>query len=230
VNAAALAGQRLLATHSEVGLLSWPIEGGAMQPLLESKTAGARTVRFITSNEDGWVWLTADDIVYTFRGAGDEVQAYRGAGSPISALVVDRQGVFAGTQAGDVWRWPPGRASEPEQLVCGAGRAVGGLSFVETGGIGHLVYADGSAGLHAKVLGDSYVCRYESGGPPIVWALAGEDLLIGVNDPPDTLVLWRPHEPAEPITRIPVGRQASQFLRDVDRWAAPAAANQSPQA
>jgi hypothetical protein len=230
VNAVTLAGDRVLATHSEAGLLSWPIDGGPMQSMLESETGGARTVRFVCHDEMGRIWLAVDDRILAVGAVAEEPVTYRGASSAVSALAVHASGVIAGTRAGDVWRWRLERPEDPVRVVRGAGRPIQGLCLVDTGGIGHLVYADGSAGLNTKVLDDSYVCRYESAGQTIGAALAGEDLLIGVNEPPDTLFLWLPHEPTQPTARIRAGRHTSQFLRDVARWVRPIPSNESANA
>lgn len=225
INSASLGGDRVLATHSEVGLLSWPIDGGAMELLLQEQTANARTVRFVRCEEGGRVWLTVDERIYAFP-AGDwkaeQLREYAGSGSTISSLAVHREGVFAGTQAGDLWRWPIHRPSEPELLVRGTGRPVEGLAVVETAGVSHVVYADGSPGLNARVLGDAYVCRYEAAGRNLRWALAGEDLLIAVNDLRDRVLLWQPHHPQAPLRQVNIGRLCGQQVQDVERICGPA--------
>lgn len=217
-NAVAADGDRVYATHSEIGLCAWSL-GDPLQThhLLEDLTRGAKAVRAVVAHGDD-LFCAIDNRIVRWPGGAfptEPSDIYTGSTSTVTALCPTSSGLFTGHANGDVLFWPIGRQSHPERIHTGPSRAVESLSLLQTHGVERLVFADTSLHIHAKVLGDSFVCRYEAGGQTLRRVEVAEDLLVATNDLRDRLIVWAPSEPATPAATIPVARQTSRSIQDI---------------
>ena len=217
-NAVATDGDRVYATHSEKGLCAWSLgDPLQMHHLLEDLTRGAKAVRSVVAFGDDFFCAIDNRVVRWPRGAlpTEPSGVYSGSGSTITALCPTSSGLYAGHANGDVLFWSIGRQSHPQRVHTGLGRAVESVSLLQTHGVERLVFADTSLHIHAKVLGDSFVCRYEAGGQTLRRVEVAEDLLVATNDLRDRLIVWTPSEPAAPAATISVSRQTSRSIQDI---------------
>jgi hypothetical protein len=122
VNAAFLSGERLFATHSDIGLVSWPrgVPGESRCQVLLSRAAiGAfRGVRALQLGNDGQAYFTAGDSPGLFDpGRGPfEVKLWRGAEAELTSLAAGSGDLLvAGTRDGRLFAWD-GPESAPRNL------------------------------------------------------------------------------------------------------------------
>ncbi|MHC4697024.1 MAG: SPFH domain-containing protein, partial [Planctomycetota bacterium] len=217
-NAAAGVGDRVFASHSELGLCEWDVsEPNAVRYRFESMTRQAKAVRHVQFF-NGDLLCSIDDRI--IRWPADEAtdkptHVYTGISATITALCVTAKGVFAGNSDGDVLHWPTGRDSDPERLHMGSRRAAESLWLLATNGVRRLVFADTSPRVRAQVLGDNFACEYEAGGQTLRRVEVAPDLIVATNDLRDRLICWTPGKPDRPTTTIGVSSLCGRSIQDV---------------
>lgn len=217
-NAAVCVGARVFATHSELGVCAWDVGSGTSATRrLASMTAGAKAVRNIQFH-DGDLCCSIDDRVVRWRADDDGATPtgiYAG-GDTITAVLVTRGGVVAGTSDGRVLRWRvDGDAGAPEVVHAGSRRAVESLWVLRGGGVDQLVFSDTSLCVHARVMGDTFACRYEAGGQTLRRVEVAPDVIVATNDLRDRLICWSPGSPERPSAVIEVARLCGRSVQDV---------------
>ena len=217
-NAAVVVGDRIFATHSELGVREWHLdEPGAARSRFESMTRPAKAVRSIAFFE-GDLYCSIDDRVIRWPADSTDdhpTHIYTGSNATITALQVTPDGLFAGTSNGDVLHWPGGRDAVPDRPHTGSNRPVESLWLLSCHGVRRLVFTDTSVYVHARVLGDSFACRYEAGGQTLRRVEVAPDVLVATNDLRDRLICWTPGEPARPFATIGVSRICQRSIQDV---------------
>lgn len=217
-NAVAAAGDRVFATHSELGLWEWNVDDATpARRRFESVTAGAKTVRHVHFFE-GSLYFSTDDRVIRFLASDSEdrpTSIHTGSSATITALCVISGGLFAGNSKGKILHWSKGRDSAPELLHHGSHRAAESIGQWSSHGVRRLVFTDTSLHVFARVLGDSFVCRYEAGGQTLRRVEIAPDLLVATNDLRDRLICWAPGQPSQPTSTIGVSRLCGQSVQDV---------------
>jgi hypothetical protein len=219
VNAAAMSEDRVFATHSELGLMSWRRDepDRPAEYLHPELTHGATTVRGARVAE-GWLWFTVDDVLWavarTGKGESPPVR-YSESGSPLSAITTREGTVYAGNTDGQVIAWPVDDPASGRVIRGKAGGPVESLHVVSAAGVEHLVVADRSDALLALVLGDSYACRYESGGHGVRRGAAAPDVFCAMNDRRDRLMIWHPHQAEKPAGTVVIPHLTQCSLQDL---------------
>ena len=219
-NAAALVGDHVVATHSELGVGQWLV-GSAKQSnygaLFASMTQGAKAVRDVEAFDDR-LYCSIDDRIIAWLAASESTQPaniFTGSRSSITALCPTDAGLYAGNSDGDVLLWSAGNDTEPETIHRGARRAAESVWIVESHGVRRLLFTDTSPQVHAKVLGDSFVCHYEAGGQTLRRVEVADDLVVATNDLRDRLILWSPTRPSRPSAVLPIGAMTGRSVQDV---------------
>lgn len=224
VNSVALAGERLLATHSELGLLVW--DRGSDTParsLHRELTELAKAVRCVQFHPTG-VYFSADHVVYRMISADESAkpERYLGSRSIISAICVTDQNVFAGNADGEVIVWSHESPNEPEIIHNGRQRACESVFMIELGGIERLFYTDTSSAVFARIVGDSFISRFEAGGQTLRRVEVATDLVVATNEARDRLFLWKPSTPNTPTAVIPIAQLTTRSIQDVCLVSTPA--------
>ncbi|MHC4065454.1 MAG: hypothetical protein ACYSUI_13295, partial [Planctomycetota bacterium] len=116
VNSVTLAGNSMLASHSEIGLLRWNC-GEPSEPvkLLENLTRDARAVRNVCFHE-GRIYCSVDHTVLAMEAdqpSESNVRLYAGSDSLITAVCPAGDGVYAGNADGQILYWPNGQQEAP---------------------------------------------------------------------------------------------------------------------
>ncbi len=216
-NAVAQMGTNLFASHSELGLYQWDTAAnGPPRRRLEAITNDAEVVRCVQALGDN-VYVAVDDRIMRLAVCGREVPGavYSGSRSMITALCASSDGVFAGNSEGDVLRWLSEGNRDPEVLHHGLRRPVESVFLAHSHGLRRLIFTDTSSQVHAMVLGDSFVCRYEAGGQTLRRVKVGSDLLVAVNELRDRLFCWHPAHPQQPRFTVPVSSLCGRSVQDV---------------
>jgi hypothetical protein len=216
VNSVALAGDRVIASHSELGLLSWrrasPEPAEFLLPELTRNADAVRAVQF--ANDD--LFFSIDDKVVQMRS--DDPNAPRrefiGSNSVITSLSAG-EGVYAGNAEGEVLYWSPDAPDQPQRLNGARGRAAETVVVLDLGTLQRLFYTDTSLAVFARVLGDTYTCRYEAGGQTLRRTEVAGDLIVATNELRDRLICWRPGQPARPYGIAQVARLTGHSIQDV---------------
>ena len=215
VNAVALWGTALYATHSELGLLRWersaPERGTACYPEL---TRGAGAVRHVQT-AGRRLFFSADNRIVSIDPAHeDDCRTYTGSSAVITALLATGTDVFAGNANGEILHWA-GDDDAPRVLHGGSRRPAESVALLNTAGVARLVYTDTTLAVHARVLDDTIVSRYEAGGQTLQRAKVASDLIVAVDDPRYRLIVWHPNQPGRPLTTIHVARLTGRRIQDV---------------
>jgi hypothetical protein len=182
-------------------------------PDLTGAATAVRHARFAR----GRFWCSIDGRIVSVPA--DEPQSrpivLDGAGEVIAAMTVADEGVFAGTADGRIVRWASLEADAPDLVHTGNRRAVESVGLLATGGVPRLFFADTSTAASVRVLGDSFLCRYEAGGQTIRRAEFADDLIAGTTDARDRVIVWRPDQPARPAFVLPILRLTTHTVQDV---------------
>ncbi len=217
-NATAMAGDRVFASHSELGLYAWDLaQSTSAKALFESMTREAKAVRGVRFF-DGNLYCAIDDRVICWPADenGDQPRhIYTGSTTTIASLCPTDEGLLAGNSNGDILYWKKGQDTRPERLHAGVNRAAESVWMASTNGVRRIVYTDTSLHVHAQVLGDSFSCRYEAGGQTLRRVELAPDMLVATNDLRDRLICWTPGDPTHPIASIGVSRLTGRSVQDV---------------
>jgi hypothetical protein len=179
-------------------------------------TRGAKAVRDIEWSDDQ-LYCSIDDrvIAWPTEGAGERpTHILAGSSAVITAICPTETGVYAGNSNGDVLHWHAGRESEPELIHRGSQRPVESLWLLASHGVQRLIYTDTSHRIHARVLGDSFVCHYEAGGQTLRRVEVAPDVLVATTELRDRLVCFKPGEPARPVASIPLASLTGRTVQD----------------
>ncbi len=213
-NAATLSGRHVYATHSEIGLVRWPIDDPARhERCLVDLTDGARSVRDVQIDENGRLWLSVDDRIVGWSPDDEGPPEVIRAPDRLTSTVVCDGSVMAGTADGRVLRWPLFDLAAPETIRGPSRNRVRSIAWVAGGGIPRLLIADGRPQLDLQVLGDAFSGAYRA-RHAVRWGLAADDRIVGVDATRDKLLIWRIERPEEPAATVSIGRVCGHSIQD----------------
>lgn len=211
-------GSRLVGAHSELGLIEWPCEDPtAGQPRFENETRSAKSVRGVQGFDD-YLYCSIDERIVRWLADGTDdapERVFQAAGGRVTALCPTPDGLFAGNSLGQVAHWPNTNDAGPRLIHVGIGKPAESVVLTSTSGVRRLLYTDGSPYVYARVLGDSFTCRYESGGQALRRVEVAGDLLVATNDLRDRLLCWKPGSPDRPYATVPVGALCGHSIQDI---------------
>jgi len=217
VNASAILGPHLYATHSEVGLTQWRLDATDAAPsataCLTEFTEGSKAVRDVQA-EAGRLWLAVDNLVVSWVPGDDVSQKALATSVEVTALLMADGYAVAGLRDGSVVRWPASEPSAMETVRTATGTIVRSLAWLSGGGVPRLLIGDGRPHLDLLVLGDSYHGEYRC-LHELRWGFAAEDLIVGVNDRRDHMFFWNADQPDSPSVGIGVRRLTGRSIQDV---------------
>ncbi len=215
VNAAALLGACLYATHSEVGLIEWKRPTPDQHRLcLTDLTEGSKSVRDVQTDHHGRLWLGVDNLVLGWRPGEEAPGTVAQAPTEVTVLSLADGYVLAGLRDGSVVRWLIGDFERMEMVRASTGVAVQSLAWMSGGGVARLLVGDNRPHLDLHVIGDSFHGEYRC-YHNLRWGHAGEDLIVGVNDRRDHIFCWRVDEPEQPCGSVAVGRMTGRSIQDL---------------
>ena len=87
--------------------------------------------------------------------------------------------------------------------------------MLDFGGLKRLFYTDTSVAVFARVLGDTFTCRYEAAGQTLRRVEVAPDVIVATNEIRDRLVFWRPSRPDTPLAVVAVSPLTGHSIQDV---------------
>ncbi len=216
INAAAIAGDGVLATHSEVGLIAWQRDDpeSASFPLADL-VRGASTVRDVQVDIDGAAWFAVGPAVIAWKPGDATATAQRHLPGRVESLLVGDTLVAAGLDDGRVLTWPRVLADRTEARMIRppTGDGVHSLGLIHASGIDRLLVADGRPLLDLLVADDTYRVEYHA-PEPVRWGWAASDIVVAAAERRDRLFVWPTREPSAPAATIQVGRLCGHSIQD----------------
>jgi hypothetical protein len=217
-NSVALADGMLFAAHSELGIWAWNVDAPDFGiRYLEAYTGGAQAVRGLRLH-GRYLYCSRDQGVLRWEVSDDpdeQPHLFQGSRSTITALLPTYDGLYAGNVEGEVLFWTLGAHESPEWIHRGARRPVESIALLESHGIQRLIFTDTSPAVHARVIGDSFTCRYEAGGQTLRRAETAPDLIVATTELRDRLICWNPAQPDRPQAILPVAALCGHSVQDV---------------
>ncbi len=218
-NDAIIAGDRLLGTHSQLGLCCWRLNSEECVSLLSEHTRQAAVVRNVRYANNR-IWLSVDHEVISFSPADstqDQInpQKYTGIASPITALAITSTHVWAGTADGQIIQWDIEQPAAVRSIHHGIRRPVETLAIVDEGGWERFFFTDTSSAVHVQVIGDSFSQNYSASDQTIRRAAAAPDWIVGINEIRDRLLCWNTRDPRTPPAIIPLTQMIGHTIQDV---------------
>ena len=212
-NAAIVVGERLFATHSQLGVWSWPLNSPEQAEVHFRPTDGSpKTIRSITATEDRQVVFAADNAVHILAGDGTDERISPPAPGVLHCLAVEGRMLYAGTSAGElvsldidalsewatVHRAPaafesifPRRWNDMLELVIPVGSSISGIFM--------------PGGIIARLMETPVSIRR-------IWA--SDDMLVALSDYRDRLFVMKADSPERTGRDIPVARELGRTIQD----------------
>ncbi len=216
-NAVARSADRIFASHSELGIWYWSAQdvSDAVQ-LFSSVTHDAKAVRGITHVADKmYCGLDAKILCWPSQSSADEPsEIFMGSESTITSICPSGRGLYAGNADGDILYWPGGVTEKPQTIHRGMNRPAESLWLTSAHGVDRLVFTDTSLAVHALVVGDSFVCRYEAGGQTLRRVEVAGDLIVATTELRDRLICWSASDSSRPAATIAVGALRGRSIQD----------------
>ena len=219
-NAAASGGERLIATHSQLGCWSWPLEqpekGVALLRPIDGKP---KTIRAVAVDARGQVLFAADDCVYIASAGSAELHTTSPVTAPITCLAVLGDEIYVGTADGRVWSQSPaghpGLAdADTWRVVHRAGTALESIIARSWGGLVELVIPAGREGVCAVYEEAGVVARLMDSPTPLRRVWASDDALVGLNENRDRLVVLHSAMPGRMGRAVPLARELGGSVQD----------------
>lgn len=227
INAVAVHGSSLFATHSEFGLALWNLNepGKSAELLYDSITSNQKTTRAVQTTPDRLLFASGSDvysIVYSELSAPPV--AYRGAHGPITSLVTTSESLYASTEDGVILQWDVKQPDYPSVLLR-KNDPIYGLRLARLRGVAHLLYSFNDTSVHARVLGQTLEVEFEALGATFTVFDAASDLVCACGQRGRTLFLWKPSSPRRPQKTIDLSKIESKEIMDLCIRRAPKVSN-----
>ena len=220
MNAAAIMGDALFATHSEIGLIRWPLSDPSKPALcLDSATKTEKAVRDVQVWNECLFFAAGPRVISWKPNEPDPSQTYQ-APADIQSLIVADNSIFAGLDNGTITQWPIGDPADIQELQTATGRPVHSLDWLCGGGAPRLLIADHQPHLTLRVLNDQHFTEYRW-RRPLRWGFAADDCIAAVDESRDRLIRWHPTDPSEPCAADSIGQITGHAIQDVAILARP---------
>ncbi len=214
-NAATILNGDVYASHSEVGLVRWRRDSPeAAIHCLDHLTEGSHSVRDVQHDDAGRLWLGVDNIIVSWNPKADDSDQAAAAPAEVTTLSVADGYATAGLKNGAIVRWLIGDMKHMETIRRQTGSSVRSVAWLNGGGVPRLLVGDGRSFLELMVLGDAYHGQYRC-LHEMRWGFAAEDIVVGVNDPRDTFIIWKKNHPEQPAAHVSVRRLTGRSIQDV---------------
>jgi hypothetical protein len=219
-NAAVIAGERLFATHSQLGCWSWllaqPDQGTA---LLRPAAGKPKTIRAVTADARGQALFAADDCVHVVSATGEELRTTSPVTAPITCLATLEDEIYVGTADGRIWsQRPTGHPGLADAdtwcVVHRAGSALESIIARRWGDLVELVIPAGADGVCAVYAEAGVLARLMDSPTPIRRVWASDDALVGLNENRDRLVVLHSAMPGRTGRAVPLARELGAAIQD----------------
>jgi len=211
-NAATIVGDRLFASHSQLGVWTWALaETQRPEPILRPREGVPRTIRGVTATADGRVVFSADERV-VIRSPAAGLHESQPAPGVIQCLATEEDTLYVGTSngvlvcstlAGGPWRQlyrvgTPFESIQPRRF----------MDLLE------LVIPAGSAGICGLYAEEGLLARLVETSMPVRRAWASDDLLVGLSELRDRLIVMTADQPLRCGREVAIARQTGHLIQD----------------
>lgn len=213
-NAATIVGHGLYATHSRLGAWRWSLDGPAdARALLRPTDGRPRTVRSVTPTGDGRVLFAADQTLYVYEPAAAALSTFAQAADTIHAVAVLEGSVYVGTQDGTLLRAELARPGE-WRVVQRTRDAIESVTARRWNDLVELVIPAADEGIQSVYGDEGVVVHLLDGGVDIRRAWASDDLVVGLSDHRDRLLVMNANLPERTARELPVARMIGHSIQD----------------
>jgi hypothetical protein len=212
-NTAAVAGDWLYASHSQLGVWAWPLGKPDAGEARYRPIAGTpRTVRAALPAGDR-VLFAADNVVHMLALHGEDHELSPPAPASIQCLALDGRTVYAGTTSGELVSMNIDRPDGWTPLH----RTVSGLESIilrRWTDLLEMVIPAGSAGVHGIYPQQGIVARLMETAVPVRRVWASDDLLVALSENRDRLLVMAEDAADRNGREIPIGRMVGHSVQD----------------
>jgi hypothetical protein len=213
-NAAVIAGERLFATSSQLGCWSWSVaDPSDARGVLVPEGGVPRRVRAVVATDDARVLFGADETVHVCDAETGEAGPLGNPGGVIQCLTLLEEQVYAGTADGRLFRGNVGRPGEWTLVHQSLGpiESVAGRRWSD---LVELVVPAGARGICGIYAEQGIVTYLLESATPIRRAWACDDVVVGLNDLRDRLVVMNANLPERTGREACIARLTSQTIQD----------------
>lgn len=218
-NAAVVADGRLYATHSRLGCWSWStesLEGAAAdaRPVLQPVDGRPGAIRSVAADDDGSILFAADDCVQVWNPQRAELSVLGAVDDEICCLAAFERCLAVGTADGKLLLGD--RRSPQEWHVVWRGNGpVESVHWRRWNDLLELVVPAGPQGICAAYETEGVVARLMETTVPIRRCQVSDDLLVGLSEGRDRLVVLGAGSPGRTGREVPVARLLGRSVQDV---------------
>lgn len=219
-NAVTVARERLVATHSQLGVWDWEF---STQPQANGANGGQclftpvggipRTIRCATALPDGRVLFAADDCVHIANLSANLVESLAAVDDTIHALAIDGNDLYIGTADGKILMLAINQPDDCWSVYRATG-AIESLVVRRWNDLVELVAAAGSAGVVSIYAEQNVVSRLLEGATSLRRAWASDDIVVGLNDRRDRLIVMNSALPERSGRVASLARMLGSSIQD----------------
>jgi hypothetical protein len=213
-NAAVVSDQHLFATHSKLGCWRWLLQAGtAAQPVLRPENDLPTTVRAVTVSRDGRVFFAAGSKIMFYDSATDELVEFTSVSGTVHAIAILDDELYVGTGDGKLLCT---KLDSPRswRTVHRARDAIESISVRRWNDLVELVIPAGDDGVQGVYGDENLAVRLMESAAPIRRAWACDDVVVGLADRRDKLLVMNANLPERTAREIPVGRTLGHSIQD----------------
>ena len=213
-NAAVVAGERLYATSSELGCQSWALDDpNDVRGHLVPEDGVPKRVRAVVAADGGGVYFAGDDCVYAIKPEAADVQVLGTAEDTIYSLAALGEKIYVGCGDGRVFRIDP-RYPDDWWLVYRTNDAIETIQARRWTDLVELVVPAGSHGICGIYDEQQVTTQLLESPTAIRRAWACDDLVVGLNNLRDRLIVMNANLPARTGRQAHLARLTSQTIQD----------------
>ncbi len=213
-NAAVTVGDRLYATSSQLGCWSWSLDDPSdARPVLVPEGGVPKRFRAAVATDDGRVLFAADDCVHVYQPESGELSVLSAATDVIHCMAVLEDKLFVGTGDGKLFRvdlnhpddwWVVQQFPTPIETV----QVRRWTDLIE------LVVPAGARGVSGIYDEQNIVTRLLESATPIRRAWACDDVVVGLNELRDRLIVMNANLPERTGREARLARMTGQSIQD----------------
>lgn len=214
-NAAVRVGDRIYATHSQLGFWWWPID----DPLnchapLRPQNGLPKSIRAVADAGDGRVAFAADDVVYLYDAAREQLVPRTPLGAEVTHLACLDGRLFVATARGMILHDRLDGSQEVWEVVHRAAGAVESLAIRRWNDLLELVIPAGMQGVLGVYPDEQVAAGLLATRFPIRRAWACDDCVLALDDQRERLVVTNLNMPQRSGRDVPIARLLGRSIQD----------------
>jgi hypothetical protein len=204
----------LYATSSELGCWSWALDDPAdAKPVLAPEGGIPKRVRSAVATEDGRLLFAADDCVHVLEPQAGDLGVLSAADDTIQCMTALGATLFVGTGGGKLFRVD---IDHPDDwwLVQQFPATIESVQARRWSDLVELIVPAGSRGVSGIYADQHVITHLLESSTPIRRAWASDDVVVGLNQLRDRLVVMNANLPERTGREARISRMTSQSIQD----------------